>query len=125
MTPRLKEMDLYSEVVNFHGVLQSCSTCSGLSVPSSHSRPSRRRVRPLRPGLSGSATTTINHVACAAGDVMGLMELQCSILPTAYYCTAVNLVSLVAIIHAFGRFIFATEIVQIPRKNPPFFRLHQ
>jgi len=74
-----------------------------------------RPLSPLRPGLSGSATTTINHVACAAGDVMGLMELQCSILPTAYYCTPVrsliNLISLVAIIHAFGRFIFATEIV--------------
>jgi hypothetical protein len=83
---------------------------------SSAGRPAVGTARPLlRPGLSGSATTTINHVACAAGDVMGLMELQCSILPTAYYCTPVrsliNLISLVAIIHAFGRFIFATEIV--------------
>jgi hypothetical protein len=40
-----------------------------------------RPLSPLRPGLSGSATTTtINHVACAAGDVMGFMELQCSVL---------------------------------------------
>ena len=48
---------------------------------SSAGRPAVGTARPLlRPGLSGSATTTINHVACAAGDVMGLMELQCSVL---------------------------------------------
>jgi hypothetical protein len=113
--------------VNFHGVLQSCSTCSR-----PHSPAGRLGVgsdRPLlRPGLSGSATTTtINHVACAAGDVMGLMELQCSVLPPAYYCTPVRslikLISLVAVIHAFGRFIFATKMVQIKAgRNPPYFR---
>jgi len=49
---------------------------------SSAGRPAVGTARPLlRPGLSGSATTTtINHVASAAGDVMGLMELQCSVL---------------------------------------------